>query len=125
MMGRQLVLSLALLAWGASALSFRPIRPVVRSTRMMSSLRPMDVDKINASQKKNKAGGGTGMTKAEVDAYLSSVKAQVDQIAAARTTTGGAVGMTKAEVDAYISSVKAEVDQIAAARTGTDTGTVY
>ena len=55
---------------------------------------------------------------AEVDAFVASVKAEVDQIAAARVSSASsAPGMiTKAEVDAFVASVKAEVDQIAAAR---------
>lgn len=69
----------------------------------------------------------TGMAKAEVDAYISKVKAEVDAIAKARVESELAgeaedesppktAGLTKAEVDAYISKVKAEVDAIAKAR---------
>ena len=48
------------------------------------------------------------MTKAEVDLHISSVKAEVDQVAAARLNSAISVpGMTKAEVDAYIAKVEA------------------
>ena len=52
--------------------------------------------------------------KAEVDAYVAKVKAEVDVIAKARLDASA--GLSKEEVDAYIAKVKAKVDVVAKAR---------
>ena len=67
------------------------------------------------------APASVGLSKAEVDAYIATVKAEVDLVAKARpmAVEAGApasVGLSKAEVDAYIATVKAEVDLVTKAR---------